>query len=80
MCAKNTGQKCFKLHSINAVQPAPLNQYKIYKPDQQDDRSFILLQAEKSTQTLPRGAWWSRKQTWWFTSHRFAVGRPQSLR
>lgn len=63
MCARNTGPKWFRWHFINAVQPAPLNQHKTHREDEQDERSFILLQAAKSTQILPHGAWWSRKET-----------------
>lgn len=47
-CAKSTGQKCFRWHLIHAVQPATLNQHKLYWEDEQDERSFIIPQAENT--------------------------------
>lgn len=47
-CAKSTGQKRFRWHFINAVQPATLNQHKLYREDEQDERPFILPLAENT--------------------------------
>lgn len=41
-------QECFRWHFINAVQPATLNQHKLYWEGEQDERSFILPQAENT--------------------------------
>lgn len=45
-CAKSPGQKFFRRHLTHAVQPATLNQHKLHWEDEQDERSFILPQAE----------------------------------
>lgn len=51
-CAKSTGHKCFRWHSTDAVQPATLNQHKLHREDEQDERSFIVPQAENTLRLL----------------------------